>query len=69
MARVAAAMAGMDGDLNTIDGVRVDWEDGWLLVRPSETSPYMKVSAEAFEQSRLDILMAQGTVLVREAMR
>ncbi|OIO25146.1 hypothetical protein COX85_01825 [Candidatus Micrarchaeota archaeon CG_4_10_14_0_2_um_filter_55_9] len=57
------------GEITDIDGVRVDWEDSWLLVRPSGTEPYMKVSGEALAQERLDELIGLGKGLVKEAMK
>lgn len=68
MERVAGLMSGIGGHVSTLDGVRVDWEDGWLLVRPSGTSPYMKVNAEAFNEDRLEQLVRMGKQFVQEAM-
>jgi phosphomannomutase len=69
MESVQAAMSGLDGTHLDIDGMRVDWEDGWLLVRPSGTSPYMKVNAEAFTKERLQQLIELGAGFVREALQ
>jgi phosphomannomutase len=33
--------------LSTIDGVRIDWPEGWVHVRGSNTEPIMRVIAEA----------------------
>ena len=68
MERVGRAMQSLDGTVNTTDGFRVDWEDGWLLLRPSGTSPYMKVNAEALSEERLEELVGLGLELVREAL-
>ncbi len=39
----------------TLDGVRIQFEDGaWMLVRQSNTSPYLTIHAEALTQDRLD---------------
>jgi len=35
------------GEINTIDGVRVDLEDGWVLVRPSGTEPKIRITVES----------------------
>ncbi len=32
---------------NTLDGLRLDWPDRWLHVRPSNTEPIVRVIAEA----------------------
>jgi phosphomannomutase/phosphoglucomutase len=36
-----------NGTMNTIDGVRVDFSDGWGLVRASNTSPVLTLRFEA----------------------
>ncbi len=36
-----------DGELSTIDGLRVDYADGWGLVRASNTSPMLTLRFEA----------------------
>jgi len=33
--------------VNTMDGVRVDYDDGWILVRRSGTSPYLRLAGES----------------------
>ncbi|VVB90794.1 Phosphoglucosamine mutase [uncultured archaeon] len=35
------------GKVNTLDGVRVDTEDGWILVRPSGTEPKIRITVES----------------------
>jgi len=69
MGYVTEHFAPPDAEVNTIDGLRADWEDGWLLIRPSGTSPYMKVNAEALSEDRLAQLVALGSKLVQEAPR
>jgi phosphoglucosamine mutase len=34
------------------DGVRVDWKDGWLHIRPSDTEPLIRVICECGEKSK-----------------
>ncbi|MHA1710532.1 MAG: phosphoglucosamine mutase [Candidatus Freyarchaeota archaeon] len=43
--------------LNTMDGVRVDLEDGWFIVRPSNTQPLIRVTAEAKTEQKLKDLV------------
>ncbi|MEJ2250920.1 MAG: phosphoglucosamine mutase [Candidatus Lokiarchaeota archaeon] len=33
--------------INKMDGVRFDYEDGWILIRRSGTSPYLRISGES----------------------
>lgn len=42
----------------TIDGLRVEWNFGWGLVRPSNTSPYLILRFEADTQENLEKIEA-----------
>jgi phosphomannomutase len=33
--------------MNKMDGVRLDYNDGWILIRRSGTSPYLRISGES----------------------
>ncbi len=46
------------GTITTIDGLRVDFPDGWGLVRPSNTSPVLSLRFEADTQEALDRIKA-----------
>lgn len=39
-----------DQKVDTQDGVRVDWQDRWVHVRPSNTEPILRIIAEASTQ-------------------
>ena len=41
-------------DTSAIDGMRVTWEKGWGLVRPSNTTPSLVLRFEAEDQASLD---------------
>jgi len=41
-------------NINTIDGVRVDYEDCWGLVRPSNTTPCLVLRFEAKDHTALN---------------
>ncbi len=43
-----------DAEKLTIDGLRVEFEHGWGLIRPSNTSPYLILRFEAENQKDLD---------------
>ena len=45
-------MKGIDGRLETIDGWRISFDDGWFLVRLSGTEPKVRVTAEARTEAR-----------------
>jgi phosphoglucosamine mutase len=56
------------GELNDLDGVRLDFNDSWLLIRASGTEPIFRVLVEANSESRAKQLMAQGVSLVEAAI-
>jgi len=46
-------------DLDTTDGYRLDYGDGWVLARPSGTEPVVRIYAEARSADRADDLANQ----------
>ena len=40
-------------DINTIDGLRINFADGWGLIRPSNTTPYLVLRFEAINETIL----------------
>ena len=57
MARFRDALS--DAKLNALDGIRADYDDGWVLVRPSGTEPKVRVTVEAVDESALERLKAK----------
>ncbi|MBE3137829.1 MAG: phosphomannomutase/phosphoglucomutase [Thermoplasmata archaeon] len=45
--------------VNTMDGVRVDFPDGWILIRASNTSPIIRLTTEADNETILQDLTTQ----------
>ena len=43
-----------DGTITSIDGIRVDYADGWGLIRPSNTSPVLSLRFEADSAEALE---------------
>jgi len=68
MERVAARAHEEYESVETLDGVRVEREDGWFLVRASGTQPLVRVTAEAREEPVLEALHAEARGLVEDAM-
>lgn len=54
-------------EFDTMDGVRLERADGWLLVRPSGTEPVVRLTAEARDPDRADALLADGRALLEAA--
>lgn len=46
-------------DANTIDGLKLDWVDAWILIRASNTEPIIRLTCEARTQERADQLVAE----------
>lgn len=53
-----------DAEINTIDGLRADFIDGWGLIRPSNTTPYLILRFEADNERSL----ARIKEIFREAL-
>ena len=44
-------------NINTIDGVRITFDDGsWVLVRPSGTEDYVRITLEAKTEERAEFI-------------
>ena len=48
-----------DEQINTLDGVRIDWAEKWVIVRPSNTEPIVRLQAEASTEEELEKLVDQ----------
>ncbi len=48
-----------DKKLDLQDGVRIDWPEGWVHVRPSNTEPIARVIAEAADEKTAQELIAR----------
>ena len=55
--------------VNTMDGVRVDLEGGWILIRSSNTSPLIRLTVEADNEQLLNQLTTQFLKRTREAVQ
>lgn len=42
--------------MTLVDGMRLDWEDGWVLVRPSNTEPVIRIQSEGGTRERAEEL-------------
>jgi len=54
--------------VNKVDGLRLNFEDGWLLVRPSGTEPKVRVTAEAKTQPAMQKYYDDCFAVIREAV-
>ncbi|MFH1336897.1 MAG: phosphoglucosamine mutase, partial [Candidatus Zixiibacteriota bacterium] len=48
------------GKINSLDGLRIDYDDFWLHVRKSNTEPQVRIIAEARSKHEADKLVAEA---------
>jgi phosphoglucosamine mutase len=67
VAKLDSAMRRIDGKLETVDGWRLGFEDGWFLVRLSGTEPKVRITAEARTEARAKELYELASSKVKGA--
>jgi phosphomannomutase len=59
---------GLQADsVSTLDGVRLDWADSWLLLRASNTEPLVRLIAEASDLKSAEDLIQRAKSLMQNA--
>jgi phosphoglucosamine mutase len=58
-----------NGQLTTIDGIRLAFSDGWLMIRPSGTEPKIRITAEARTKKRAQELYKLGLEAIETVMK
>ena len=53
--------------VETLDGVRVELDAGWFLIRASGTQPLVRLTAETRSERQADELLAEARALVEDA--
>ena len=56
-------------EINTLDGIRLEFNDSWMLIRPSGTEPVVRVLVESLSQEKAKQLLNRGTEAVRSALQ
>jgi phosphomannomutase / phosphoglucomutase len=64
MERVKLEASELGLKIDTLDGIKILYEDGWVLIRPSGTEPIIRIFAEAKKQERAEELMREGVNMV-----
>lgn len=52
-----------EGTINDTDGIRIDWPEGWVHLRPSNTEPIARVISEAADEKTALALVERVTAL------
>ncbi|MFC1900188.1 phosphoglucosamine mutase [Chloroflexota bacterium] len=55
--------------MNTIDGIKLNFKDAWLLIRASGTEPKTRITAEAKDEMRLKELYEAGVGIINEHIK
>ncbi|MBW9220976.1 phosphoglucosamine mutase [Methanothermococcus sp. SCGC AD-155-M21] len=53
----------------TVDGARFNLEDGWILIRPSGTEPYIRIRVEGRNKNTAKDLLEKGLKLINRALK
>ena len=52
-------------EINTLDGLRLEFPDSWMLIRASGTEPVIRVVSESTSQAQTDGLVSKGKEIVQ----
>jgi phosphoglucosamine mutase len=52
-------------EINTLDGLRLEFPDSWMLIRASGTEPAVRIISESTSRSQTDELISKGAKLVQ----
>ena len=55
-------------EISLIDGIRLDLEKGWILIRPSGTEPVIRAAVEANDLREAERLLSMGRRLIHTAL-
>jgi phosphomannomutase len=55
-----------DGDQDELDGLTVNYPDGWCNVRPSSNDPFLRLNAEAKNRQTLDDMVARVIAVIKQ---
>ena len=56
-------------EVNTLDGLRLQFADSWMLIRASGTEPAIRVISESTSQTRADELIRKGKEFVQSLVK
>ncbi len=69
MSRLEPRLMAMEPlSVSNVDGIKLNFEDSWLLIRQSGTEPKVRLTAEAKSQARVHQLFDSGLRAVKESI-
>ncbi|MBU6996426.1 MAG: phosphoglucosamine mutase [Theionarchaea archaeon] len=69
MKRVQSSLSELSpSDVNMLDGIRIEFDDSWLLIRPSGTEPVIRVLCESESLSAMETFLNEGNQMVEKAL-
>ena len=54
--------------ISTVDGIRLEMENGWALIRPSGTEPLIRITVEGRTSEDVEDIMDRGRLLVKKVL-
>jgi len=61
-------MAMSPSSVSNVDGIKLNFEDGWVLIRASGTEPKVRITAEAKSEARLRHLYDNSIRIIKDCM-
>lgn len=55
--------------VSTMDGVKLEMEEGWVLIRPSGTEPSVRLTVEAMSPQHVKEYTEKGITLIKKSLR
>ena len=56
----------LSNKIDTIDGIGIQLEDGWVLIRASNTSPLIRITTEAETSEKAETLLIKFSSLLKD---
>ena len=69
LSRILEKVKKRDVDINTIDGVRINYsDDSWILFKSSGTEPVFRIYSESLNENRVEELANYGSTIVKKIL-
>ncbi|MEM3399915.1 MAG: phosphoglucosamine mutase [Candidatus Micrarchaeia archaeon] len=65
MEKIVSEIEVFEGEVNREDGIRIDEDGWWMLIRPSGTEPVIRLTCEAKDKKKLEEIFGKADRIVR----